>query len=640
MTSLNLAKFFLHKSCIIFLSLLFFFSSYNILRAQTDEEFEILNLYYTEKDLVVISATRHPKSISQVAENITVITKKDIENIHAHTLAEILQRIPGIYIQSNRDFGGHSQLDIQGSDSRHVLVLIDGISWNLMANGSALTQSIPVGIIKRIEIIKGTASSSWGSSLGGVINIITKSENSKKPACMIHGSYGEGNSQDYRCQLSGRSNKLGYFLFTDNKESDGLLNNRFIDAHSFYGKLNFSISAQIDLNISLGYSTPKTDFDTLQYGENTFRLSNLLRNSFATSSIQYTPNRSFQLDISLYHFEQIFEQIFEQTNELNEAETSLSGIFDNIRLAEKNSGIRAKCNWTNDLHTAVFGIDLDQGEMNQSYKNTNPDRLKWAVYFNDTIEINNWTFIPGMRLDHDATKDSFFSPSFGITFNINKNTIFRTSIARGFNTPPFSWLSRGGLQLEPNPFLDHESIWSYQAGIESNYLKYIWLKASFFRYEIKDTLVIHAMDEANTRFKPFNSGKNDRQGLEIELETRKYNHLSISSGFSCVDSRGSVIDELTFERYSAMGGIKYEDHDTAIFAEFYCQYVWWDISSRKNAAYKDPICEFNISKKILYDQVSAEIFLNIHNIFNQLHYIDIKNINPPRWVEAGLIMRF
>jgi len=37
-------------------------------------------------------------------------------------------------------------------------VLIDGISWNLMANGSALTQSIPVGIIKRIEIIKGTAS--------------------------------------------------------------------------------------------------------------------------------------------------------------------------------------------------------------------------------------------------------------------------------------------------------------------------------------------------------------------------------------------------------------------------------------------------------------------------------------------------
>jgi len=132
MTSLNLAKFFLHKSCIIFLSLLFFFSSYNILRAQTDEEFEILNLYYTEKDLVVISATRHPKSISQVAENITVITKKDIENIHAHTLAEILQRIPGIYIQSNRDFGGHSQLileDILNSTSR---VRIPGMSWCLL----------------------------------------------------------------------------------------------------------------------------------------------------------------------------------------------------------------------------------------------------------------------------------------------------------------------------------------------------------------------------------------------------------------------------------------------------------------------------------------------------------------------------
>ena len=148
-------------------------------------------MYYEEKALV-ITASRHPKSISQVAENMTVITAKEIENMNAHSVAEVLNRVTGIVLGYNQDFGSSSLISIQGSNSKHVRVLLDGVTWNFLGSGLAETNSIPVGIIKRIEIIKGPGSSAWGSSLGGVINIITKSTCNGDNTCgMLKTSYGE-----------------------------------------------------------------------------------------------------------------------------------------------------------------------------------------------------------------------------------------------------------------------------------------------------------------------------------------------------------------------------------------------------------------------------------------------------------------
>lgn len=94
--------------------------------AQSAEEMQTLRLFYKDTDLVV-SATRHPKPVSQVAENITVITAKEIEDMNAHTVAEALNRVSGLFVNFNQDFGATSLIGIQGSEQRHVLVLVDGI---------------------------------------------------------------------------------------------------------------------------------------------------------------------------------------------------------------------------------------------------------------------------------------------------------------------------------------------------------------------------------------------------------------------------------------------------------------------------------------------------------------------------------
>ncbi|MCP6657794.1 TonB-dependent receptor plug domain-containing protein, partial [Klebsiella pneumoniae] len=91
-----------------------------------------------------------------------------------------------------------------------VLVLIDGVSQTSTSSNFADVGAIPVQNIERVEIIKGPASTSWGSSLGGIINVITKSpEENRAAAGMVSASLGERFTGDYRGELTGTVGSFG-----------------------------------------------------------------------------------------------------------------------------------------------------------------------------------------------------------------------------------------------------------------------------------------------------------------------------------------------------------------------------------------------------------------------------------------------
>jgi len=127
-----------------------------------------------ELEEIVVTATRTETPKEEVAANITVITRDDIEKMPVSNAAEVLQYIPGVYVEFNGGLGSQATATIQGSDVRHVAVYQDGVPLNQLANPLTDLSYLPIDTIERIEIYKGAASSAWGSSLGGVINIITK----------------------------------------------------------------------------------------------------------------------------------------------------------------------------------------------------------------------------------------------------------------------------------------------------------------------------------------------------------------------------------------------------------------------------------------------------------------------------------
>ena len=610
-----------------------------------------LLLFWDEKDLYVQSATRYEKPISQVAENVTVITAKEIEDMNAHTVAEVLNRVTGVFVDfSGQDFGSASLLHIQSSThpsspERHVLVLLDGIEWNLLADGHAETNSIPVGIIERIEVIKGPASSSWGSSLGGVINIITKnSGTSTQPSGVLSASYGEGNSQDYRGELSGKAGPVGYYLFAGRQESDGLRNNRSFDNYSLYSKFSIPVSKDINLGFTVGYSEPHlTTFEVPAPTD--FKSRIFFRTFFATANLDAVITPELSLSVSLRTFKQKGGQL---SSVLSTGESILDNITD-----EETTGGTAKLIWRHGPHTAVLGVDASHGRDDQTLSVSRSEIDKWAVFANDTIVMGGFSITPGIRYDHNNITGSFVSPGLGATYKLAEKTILRASVARGFTIPPLAFTTGGGYYLEPNPSLESESVWSYQAGVESGICDYVWIKATAFYDDLKDAITRRYFvggppgctgTACNDLME--NNGSVRRKGVEFEAETAPFHNFSLRAGFAFVNTsprpedENSTFGENTYEYNLAL---KYEDAGK-FMAELFGHYIWWNLNDPIFAnlpKYNAFVWDLNLRKKIYsWEKKSAEVFLTGHNIFNGSQYTGIIVQNPSRWVEAGLRVKF
>jgi outer membrane receptor for ferrienterochelin and colicins len=121
---------------------------------------------------IVVTGTRTAKLLSNSPVLVDVIDGETIAKISQGTLAQALNYIPGIVIKRSVKDGYNIQM--QGFDGDHVLVLIDGQPIVSPTGSSADLDQIPASNIAQIEIIRGAASVMYGSAaMGGVINIIT-----------------------------------------------------------------------------------------------------------------------------------------------------------------------------------------------------------------------------------------------------------------------------------------------------------------------------------------------------------------------------------------------------------------------------------------------------------------------------------
>ncbi len=605
------------------------------------KEMEILRLFYPDKELVITS-TRQPKPISKVAKNVSIITYKDIEMMNAHNVSDILHRLAGMFLDTyTQDMGSPAFIKIYGSEQRHVLVMIDGMPINFHSEGYAELNSVPVDIIKRIEIIKGPASSSWGSSIGGVINIITKEPAaSKKPKGYVKFSYGERYSYDTGIQLSGTYKRLGYYLFGGKQGSDGMRNKRSFKRNNVYSKLHLKVSDNINVRVSINYSDPENDLGNHPH----LGIKSYFRNHFyflkTNTDAKITDN--LNMYFTFYHIKQ-------KLNMDNKHLFSELPYFS-ISTDEETYGGRLRFSLKKGRHLANLGFDIerddtdiktDAGKLLQSLgtpstAESSPHREKWAVYVNDTIDIGNLTIIPELRYDHDSTIGSFVSPSIGIAYRLGQNTILRAQFARGFSSPPLSWLYGNGIFLMANRGLDKEKVLLYQIGAETGVLKYVWFKGTVFRQEIDNYITRQAVP-GTILGRSINNGALKKHGIELQFESLPFWGFRFSGSYTFVHFNPELETGSTNQRKYTLG-IRYSAH--GIDAELFGNYIWWNPSSSYGAKYDHMIWDFNIKKRFQWKKKKAYVFLGVHNLFNGSQYTFIDRKNPRRWVEMGFRIDF
>jgi vitamin B12 transporter len=153
-----------------------------------------LSIVQPASEPLVVTATRLLEPAPTLRDAV-VITRDDLEQSSALTLAEVLQRRAGVEIRGLGGAGQPQSIFVRGAGSAQTLVLVDGMRVGSATAGTTAIEHIPLELIERIEVVKGPMSSLYGSdAIGGVIQIFTR----RKNAPYLFASAGIGTDGDQR----------------------------------------------------------------------------------------------------------------------------------------------------------------------------------------------------------------------------------------------------------------------------------------------------------------------------------------------------------------------------------------------------------------------------------------------------------
>lgn len=415
---------------------------------------------------VVVTANRKAISIDETIAPVTVITRQDIENSQATELTDVLRNVVGINVSSTGGLGTTSSVFLRGTNSDHVLVLIDGVKVGSATVGSTAFETLELSQVERIEVVRGPRSSFYGSeAIGGVIQIFTRRADSKRG---VSASVGFGNNGTYKsnANLSTRSDSSWLNLNATSLKTDGI-DAKFFD--SFFGladtetdndglrRESFSlragtrteqgVSAELIVNKSTGdahydgNSQNQTDFDeqaiaaklsvplaknaTLkaQYGTSQDNTMNYLNSVYSS---EFNTRRN-QVDIAL---DASFGKNGDWQIGLDDLKESVSGSTNYTVSSRKNTGVYV--NYRNHINNHHVDVALRQDD-NDQFGRHNTGSLAWGYDFN-AVRL---TAAYGTAFKAPTFNDLYF-PLFG-NENLKPEKSQNVEIGLSGDTDTFAW---------------------------------------------------------------------------------------------------------------------------------------------------------------------------------------------------------
>lgn len=167
-------------------------------------------------DEAVVTANKYANKTSLTGKVVTIITKEQLEKSGGRDLLQVLTEQAGIYIGgANSNAGKDKSLYLRGARIDHTLITIDGIPVYDASGigGNFDLRNLSVANIERIEILKGSQSTLYGSdAIAGVINIITKKNEVKSINGNTTASYGSNETFRLNAGVNGKKGSIDYNL--------------------------------------------------------------------------------------------------------------------------------------------------------------------------------------------------------------------------------------------------------------------------------------------------------------------------------------------------------------------------------------------------------------------------------------------
>ncbi len=499
------------------------FSAVSFVRADNSVDQE-LPVY--QKEPITVTATRTAQTADASLASMTVITRKDIERRQARSIHDLLRGAPGINIVNNGGPGKSTFMQMRGTETDHILVLIDGIKVGSATSGTTPFENIPVEQIERIEIVRGPRSSLYGSeAVGGVIQIFTRKGDGKRgfrPTFSVGGgSYGSLNGS---AGLSG-SSKQGWFNLTASGRGTSGFNSctgsAFAGCFASHpdpdrdGYRNVSGSANagyrfkngLEIGANFMQSEGKTEFDASDPfpGFIPPNKSELTQQIFG-GSIKYSPVDFWRLNVIAGRSKDYLDS------------------FSGRSLTSRFNTIRDTISILNDFtlrkdHLLTIGMDYQHDgagdsiidTADRSVDFTTSSRTNWGTFAQHQAAFASFNSQLSGRIDLNDQFGTFMTGGIGAGYKLTDKIRLTANFGTAFTAPTFNELY---FPPSGNPELNPEKSRSLEFGVRG---RMDWGNWSLNVYEtrINDMIAFNIADNSVD-----NIDKATIRGLEAALNTR------------------------------------------------------------------------------------------------------------------------
>ncbi len=528
-------------------------------------------------DQVIVTPSRLPQLEQDVVGDFTVIDQAEISRAGQSSVAEILSRQPGLEFYSSGGPQTASGVSIRGAGFNHTLVLINGMRVNSSINGNANWNAINPTSIERIEIIRGAASSLYGSdAIGGVINIITK-QGSANQHPEFYGSIGYGTYKTVKSDVGvqGSHKGLHYGFNASYARSKGF--NSTTENHPFgsfhpdkdgYHDHSFSGSVAYDFhpNHSVGFSA----FNSYNHGDFDNGLVDWEGND-ASEAFTQTRQQSY----TVYSRNRL-SQNWHSTLEFGlSKETLATPAFDN-----EFKGLQRQYRWQNDLdltQNQQLSLIVERLEErithNANYEGNDRNTNSFAAIYR--LQLGSHSLQASLRNDRLSEYGNRTTGALGYDYAINANWTAGAALNTGFKAPTFSQLYYPGFN---NPNLKPEKSHNAEAfiGYADTHSE---LKLTLYQNKIRDLINSSPM----TNYLPDNIDRATIRGMTM-YGAHDIGALNLWASIDIAnpkdDATGKQLIRRAKRQYKA--GAQYDWNVFTVGAEF--QYVGPRFNDAENSA--------------------------------------------------------
>lgn len=590
------------------------------------------------KEITVVSSPRIELPFSENSRTIQVISKKEITESPANNVAELLQQVAGIDIRRRGVSGMQADLYIRGGGFDQTLLLIDGIKVEDAQTGHhTMNMALPIEVIERIEIIKGSASRVYGqNAFSGAINIITsKVAENMVSVSLESGSYKQQNAS---VTISRKNEDQSVLFHYSNNSSDGHKYNTDYKNENYFLKNSFEIKGlPIDMISSFNerkfgangfYASPEAidQYEETQASLLGFSTKIISNNFIIKPKLYWKRNQDMYVYLrdnpSVYRNLHITNKIGAELNGSYESNNGITGFgvdISSVKLSSNNLGERKRTMVNLFLeHQMKFAenkIDVTPGVA--------------FSYFSDVSTNQNY--------QNNFFRNFFMYPGIDIGYVLNDDVKLYSNIGYTYRVPTYTDLFYTSPTTIGNENLKPEKAFTKEIGLDYTKGNFNFIFTLYNR-DASD-VIDYVKNVESAPWEAFNIREINTKGYELGLTYNFYvasflNH-SIKIGYSNIKDDLKQTD-FNFSRYS-LNSLK--NHLTTSYS--------FEIKKNLKSSIIYKYAERNFGEdysvmdiKVSYTLKKYNLYITANNLFDTIYSETNLVEMPGRNILLGLNVKF